>query len=305
MLQTAHTGADPTWNQPKSSDGVQLDGAHLLQSFAFFNGNRTATIIFNLSEKDTLPVTFSGLYAPTGSVQMSQIASGSIIDNNETSNEIGIAKRTLTNFNPSSPLALPPFSMTVLESSNNPTPPPIFATRAGTYSRPQNVVIEDTVSGAVIYFTVDGSNPSLASTVYTGPVLVSKTETVKAFAVAVGQTPSTISSAGYVIARPSAAAPKFSVVGGTYKGPQKVGIKGSNRGAAIYYTLDGSDPTTSSKRYNRTIAVTTSETIKAFAVTAGLQPSPIVVASYVIDSSASTRLATPVFLAPAGIYPSP
>ena len=72
MLQTVQLGANPTWNQPLSSDGVILSNAHDLQSFAFQNGNTLSAIVFNLSQTSALPVTFSGPNAPSGSVQMTQ-----------------------------------------------------------------------------------------------------------------------------------------------------------------------------------------------------------------------------------------
>src|ERR1700722_10488458 len=78
MLQTVQTGANPTWNQPLSSDNVQLNGAHYLQSFAFLNQGNVSTVLFNLNQTSSLPVTLSGADAPTGSVQMTQITSANI-----------------------------------------------------------------------------------------------------------------------------------------------------------------------------------------------------------------------------------
>ena len=66
MLQTAQTGANPTWNQPLSSDGVILNGAHFIQSFAFNNNGSASVILFNLNQTASLPVTLSGANAPHG-----------------------------------------------------------------------------------------------------------------------------------------------------------------------------------------------------------------------------------------------
>jgi len=119
MLQTVHSGADPTWNQPLVNT-VQLTGAHYLQSFAFSNGSNHSLIVFNLHRTSTLPVTFSGVNAPAGAVQMNQLTSGRLTDTNEVSATVNIASRALDGVNPSTVLTLPPYSMTVLNWSSSP-----------------------------------------------------------------------------------------------------------------------------------------------------------------------------------------
>jgi alpha-L-arabinofuranosidase len=113
MLQTVHTGADPTWNQALVNT-VQLSGAHYLQSFAFSQGSNRSAVVFNLSRSAYLPVTFSGANAPSGTVQMQQLTSANPTDTNESANVVSIMPSTLSNFNASAGLTLPPYSMTVL-----------------------------------------------------------------------------------------------------------------------------------------------------------------------------------------------
>jgi alpha-L-arabinofuranosidase len=115
MLQTVHSGADPTWNQAMVN-GVQLDAAHYLQSFAFSNGTDSSVIVFNLHRSASLPVTFTGAFAPAGRVQIHQLTSANITDTNEIENNaiVTIADSALAFFNPASGLSLPPFSMTVI-----------------------------------------------------------------------------------------------------------------------------------------------------------------------------------------------
>lgn len=55
-------------------------------------------------------------------------------------------------------------------------------------------------------------------------------------------------------------------------------------GADIYYTTDGSDPTTSSNKYSTKITVSAAQTIKAFAVKSGYVPSNISTFVYTIKS---------------------
>ena len=59
---------------------------------------------------------------------------------------------------------------------------PVFAPPGGTYATGQQITISST-SGATLHYTVDGSTPSLSSSVYTGPLVLSSAETVHAVAI--------------------------------------------------------------------------------------------------------------------------
>ena len=298
MLQTVQTGANPTWNQPTSSDSVKLNGAHYIQSFAFSNNGNTSVVLFNLNLTTAMNVTLSGANAPSGSVQMSQITSANLTDNNETSNAVQTVTQTLSGFDPSSPLWLPPFSMTVLTMSGAITQAPSFSLPAGSYTSAQTVSITSGTPGATIYYTTDGSTPTANSTMYTGPVTVTTSETMQAVAIVTATAPSVVTSAAYEIATPVAAVPVFSVAAGTYAGAQTVAIADGTAGAVIYYTTNGSVPTTTSTVYSGPIAVSASETISAMAAAANYTASAVVTASYTINGSA----AVPVFSVAGGTY---
>lgn len=76
---------------------------------------------------------------------------------------------------------------------------PTFAPAAGTYTLAQLVALASTTPGSSIYYTIDNSMPTILSTLYTTPISVPVSTTVKAFAVASGFTPSAVGSATYVI----------------------------------------------------------------------------------------------------------
>ena len=83
-----------------------------------------------------------------------------------------------------------------------------------------------------------------------------------------------------------AASPVISPSGGEYKkanGPLTVKITCDTPNAAIYYTTDGSDPTTASPKYTGPFQITDSAIVKARALAPPAMPSGIVTAKYLID----------------------
>jgi PKD repeat protein len=128
-VQTTHTGDDPTWTV-NNLNYVTYTNAHYLQSYAFASGTNRSAIVFNLHRTSALDVNFAGPLAPTGRVAASVLTSANITDNNESSNVVAIATQTLTNFNAAAGLALPPYSMTLLEwteAAPVPEPAPVAA----------------------------------------------------------------------------------------------------------------------------------------------------------------------------------
>ena len=87
----------------------------------------------------------------------------------------------------------------VLFVTTLPAPPtPTFSPVAGSYGSVQNVAI--TSAGAdTIYYTTNGVDPTTGDTVYSGPISVGTSETLKALAVQAGHFNSAIGSAAYVI----------------------------------------------------------------------------------------------------------
>ncbi len=83
------------------------------------------------------------------------------------------------------------------------------------------------------------------------------------------------------------ATPMFSPAPGTYPSKQSVTLSTSTPGADIYYTTNGSAPTTASARYSSPIAVNGSEVIEAIGVAQGDTSSGLARGDYVISSSSS------------------
>jgi hypothetical protein len=160
---------------------------------------------------------------------------------------------------------------------------PVFSPAAGTYSSAQSVSISDSSTGTKIYYTTNSSTPTTSSSVYTGPIAVSTTTTIKAIATGAGFTTSAVASATYTIGQ-AAATPVFSPAGGTYSSAQSVSISDSSSGTKIYYTTNGSTPTTSSSVYTGPITVSTTTTIKAMATGGGFLASAVASGTYAIKT---------------------
>ena len=77
--------------------------------------------------------------------------------------------------------------------------------------------------------------------------------------------------------------PLFTPGGGAYTSAQTVELSEGVSGATIYYTTDGSTPTTTSAKYTGAIAVFIDETIKAIAVASGYTSSSVASATYTIS----------------------
>jgi endonuclease/exonuclease/phosphatase family metal-dependent hydrolase len=83
------------------------------------------------------------------------------------------------------------------------TATPVITPNGGIFDTVQNVSITASTSGASIYYTLDGSVPSINSTLYTGPISIEASATLSAIALADGFSLSDVSSADFTINLPS------------------------------------------------------------------------------------------------------
>lgn len=155
---------------------------------------------------------------------------------------------------------------------------PTFSVTPGTFNQPQTVALSTATSGATIRYTIDGSTPTATSPAYSGPISVTRTTTIRAMAMKPGMENSTVASATYTL---QAATPTFDPPGGSYLLPQVVSISSASPGVTIYYTTDGSTPTTSSTQYTGSFLVGIgTTTVRAIAVASGWSQSAIASATY-------------------------
>lgn len=76
---------------------------------------------------------------------------------------------------------------------------PTFSPGAGTYTSAQSVTLSTTTSGASIYYTTDGTDPTPLSLLYVGPITVDYPQTIKAIGVLPGKANSAVASAAYTV----------------------------------------------------------------------------------------------------------
>jgi LysM repeat protein len=192
--------------------------------------------------------------------------------------------------------------------------PPTFTPPGANYASGSTlaVTLNTTTAGngpATFYYTTNGTAPTTGSTKYNGAsIKVKASETLEAIAVVPGYaSPSAVSTAVYTIGLKTPDNPVFNPPSGTYTTILSVVLSDStvgtgNTGNKIYYTTDGTTPTTASKQYLSPITVAKSETLNAIAVATGYTVSAVSSAAYTLNLPPDD---TPVLSPPTGTYSSP
>jgi hypothetical protein len=166
--------------------------------------------------------------------------------------------------------------------------PLVVTPAAGTYTSVQTLTITETIPGSTIYYELTGTVSTNGYVQYTGPVALpyGGAETLQAYATKTGYQQSNNLLAQYTLNYPATPSPAFSLPAGSYSGAQSLTITDSLTGATIYYTNDGTTPTTSSTAYTGPITVSSTETVEAIAAATGHSTSAPTTAAYTINISA-------------------
>ncbi|MGC9341825.1 MAG: DNRLRE domain-containing protein, partial [Bacteroidales bacterium] len=141
---------------------------------------------------------------------------------------------------------------------------PRFVTTPGEYISSVDVEISTLTSGATIYYTLDGSEPTDASTQYTDPVTITESTTIKAIAYAPDLKESPVAIGSFTVI--PVGLPEFSLSAvPKYQPPIEVAITVEPEDAVIRYSDDGGNPTT---LYTEPLVLSQTTTIKAQAFSA-------------------------------------
>ncbi|MBR3525432.1 MAG: chitobiase/beta-hexosaminidase C-terminal domain-containing protein [Lachnospiraceae bacterium] len=162
-----------------------------------------------------------------------------------------------------------------------------------------------TTAGAEIRYTTDGSTPTESSTLYQSAIVVpesaaGKSFALKAIAMAEAYVTSSVASFSYsveeMLPEKKVAAPTAEPAGGsTLKVGDQIGLSCATAGAKIYFTTDGTKPTEQSALYKAPIVVEKKMagkalTVKAFAVSEGLEDSAEVSFTYTVSDLSKLTL---------------
>ena len=161
---------------------------------------------------------------------------------------------------------------------------PAIYPASGAVGSGTEVTLSTLRTGATFYYTTDDSTPTASSTPYNSnnkPTITAAT-TFKAIAVKSDCTNSDVATASYTLLTP-VATPEITLAGGTYSYAQTTTITCGTEGATIYYTTNGSNPTTSSTPYTGAISINETMTIKAIAAKSDMANSAVATATYTIN----------------------
>ena len=169
------------------------------------------------------------------------------------------------------------------------------------YWYPNTVTLACSTSGATIYYTVDGSTPTQASTQYTVPFAITASLTVKARAYKTGYLDSTVASRLYdqqrvtqtpTITQNNSESGVPNASGALY--PTVVTIAGES-GSTFYYTVDGSTPDNTDTLYSAPFNNLAAATIKAVAYKTDYAISAVATQNYT-----QRQVVAPSFSVPSG-----
>ena len=179
-------------------------------------------------------------------------------------------------------------------------PAPVFEFENGAVIPFLNVkVIVNAAQGYVVYYTLDGSDPNANSNRAENGLIdlssvAGESVTIKAYAAKEGMENSEIATVTYQ--KKKVRSPGISPESQKFLEPIEVSIT-AEEGAMIYYTQDGSEPSSSSKPYEKPFLLEEAAIVKAIAVMEGCTDSEIATAEY------SSKTPEPIITPEDGIVP--
>lgn len=158
-----------------------------------------------------------------------------------------------------------------------------LAASAGTLTAAPTPVLTSGTTVLTAQFT-KGANAGTASNLGapSGAVSFTATGATVAPAPLILDTTATFVSQTTAVTTPATPTPIITPAAGSYSSGQTITITDAIPGSAIYYTQDGSTPTTSSALYTGPFTITTSQTVSAIAAGPGLLSSAVASAAYIV-----------------------
>lgn len=282
---TANWTSGKDGNQLNATQGVQVTskktGANATSPISFSNISKIVVVystnassgagtinikVGSNTEKSFTVSTTGGTTGRDAEFNFSPNETGSVkLTVNCTTNSIYIKSVTIT-YNPTIPIT----SISGMASSTS-------IEVGGTTTLTPTILPANTTE-TVVWESSDEDVATVSAGVVTGVAPGSATITAKSPSDATIKAECTVN----VNAASTVATPSFSVAAGTYNVTQSVTLSCATDDATIYYTTDGTTPSSSSAEYTSAIAVNQSMTIKAMAVKDGLTDSEVASATYTL-----------------------
>ena len=163
----------------------------------------------------------------------------------------------------------------------NTLPTVITNTTAGLYNTTKVVKLTLNESGTIYYYTTNGTAPTNTSNIYTSPISISSNTTLNYFAIDLAGKMSPIYTQTYTIDK-TIPISNVNVKGGLYNTNKVVTLTMSEAGK-IYYTINGTTPTTSSTLYTGSITISKTTVLKYLALDLAGNKSPVYTQTYTIN----------------------
>ncbi len=170
------------------------------------------------------------------------------------------------------------------------TATPVFSPASGPLVYGTNISISCATPGSTIYYAMDGTTPTTSSPVYSGPLAIYGDTTLSALATAPQYLNSAIQTVFYTLVK--AAIPVFTPSQGPLTNGTWISMSTATSNAIIYYTIDGSTPTTNSPIYSGPILFTNPMTLEARAWRYDLDPSDVTSVFYGVVNFERTVVTT-------------
>ena len=134
-----------------------------------------------------------------------------------------------------------------------------------------------------VFYTLDGSSPTVNSSVYSAPILIEVDTVLRYMAVRPGESRGQAGEAFYGItgqpAKDEISITTADPPGGSYSKPVRIRLRG-REGTTVFYTIDGSEPTTQSAIYNVPLTLANDTTLKFFSMESSGEREPMQEARY-------------------------
>jgi hypothetical protein len=304
-------GVPPTQTDPSVPSGgtVLVDYSLTLKAQAFLAGwtpSNVATQVYTMNCGVATFTPGAGSYSAPQTVMVSTVTPGATIHYTTTGAEPTVNDPTVASGGTVSvPQSLTlranvwrtgfTTSATTIASywiNQGPVATPTMTPAPGSFTGTVTVTLSTTTPGAVIRYTLDGTTPSLASSLYTAPLVLADTTTINAIGLKADYARSSVAIGAYTLNTAAVATPTLMPGSGNYGASVSVTVACSTPGATIHYTINGADPTSTDPTVTSggTIPVTSALMLKVKAFKSGMADSGVRRGDYSFTGAISAGL---------------